>query len=96
MANGFRNSSSDVSPGAVGAPCVGIRIILHLHSEGRLRLACVALVVVGDLDVLRADVCSAKAHAIVRVDTNAVLALPISPHGFQLIAPWNSKVGKPG
>lgn len=74
---GFRNSWSSISPGWVGGLLVGSRRTTgdcdDLPRCGRFS------VIVRDFDLVRISILPAKAHAILLIDSNTVLADSIPP-----------------
>jgi hypothetical protein len=68
----LRNSSSNISPGCVGGRLVGSRRATKRRDDlSRLKRP---LVVVCDLNLIGISILPAKAHTILLVDANAVLA----------------------
>jgi hypothetical protein len=51
-----------------------------------------ALVIIGDLNVVRVPVVPAKADAVLFVDTDAMLTLAVSPKLLEAVAEWHAKI----
>src|SRR5262245_14298904 len=82
--SGFRNSCNNISPGCVGGRWVG--------SRRSTRRACERdpfLMVIRDFDLVGITVLPGKADPKLNIDTNAVLALPISLECLEAIAGRN-------
>ena len=79
---GRRNSASRISPGCVGAQCVGIRSMVTNLAQ----------VIVDDFDLIRARGCPHEAHAILVVDAKAMLSHPIPLQRFPMVGRWGPQI----
>jgi len=79
--SGLRNSSRSISPGCVGGRFAGNRLEVRL-------------VVIRDLDFVCITILPSKAHTILVVDSNTVLAKSVPAQPFKSIAWWNRQLSQ--
>ena len=92
IANGFRNSSSSISPGWVGARFVGSRVFIVDDMETCRPESLLVLVVVRNLDLICASILPTETNSIPLVDANARLTLSITFQHLQFVARRHRKV----
>jgi hypothetical protein len=89
IAIGFKNSSSSISPGWVGARFLGNLVFIVEDIEARRAGSLPALVVVRNFDLIGISILPTETDPILLIDTNTCLSRPITLQHFQPVTRWD-------
>jgi len=92
IAIGFRNSSSSISPGWVGARFRGNLVFIVDDTETRRAERPLELVVVRNFDLICIPVLPTETDSIPLVDANTCQSFPITLQHLQPVAKWHREV----
>jgi len=91
---GFKNSSSNISPGWVGTRFLGSLVVIVLPARARKPGRPLDLVVVDNLDFICSPILPAETDTILLVDSDAHLTFPVVLQFLQHVPRRNSKISQ--
>ncbi len=94
MPIGFKNSSSSISPGCVGARFLGSLVFIVLPAGIRNAERPLDLVVVDNFDLICSPILPTEADTIPLVDSDTHLTFPVVLQLLQHVSGWNGKISQ--